>query len=121
MGSYVPLSRWLEGCLRGIEIHKKHDRMPGVLHRPMKYGHYGVQRFLIPFNKSSKKEIQDVTALCKELVEMILDIGGIPYKMPPWVAKIMMDRADPNFVELLKRIKRTLDPKGILNPGKLGI
>ncbi|NVM55750.1 MAG: FAD-binding oxidoreductase [Candidatus Helarchaeota archaeon] len=121
VGTYVPLSRWLEGCLRGIEIHKKYDRVPGVLHRPMKYGHYGVQRFLIPFNKSSKQDIQEVTALCKELVEMILDIGGIPYKMPPWVAKILMDRADPNFVQLLKRIKHTLDPNGILNPGKLGI
>lgn len=121
VGTYVPLSRWLEGCLRGIEIHKKYSRMPGVLHRPMKYGHYGVQRFLIPFNKSSEQDIQDVTALCRELVEMILDIGGMPYKMPAWVAKIMMERADPNFVQLLKKIKRTLDPNGILNPGKLGI
>ncbi|HUY00265.1 MAG TPA: FAD-binding oxidoreductase [Candidatus Deferrimicrobium sp.] len=121
VGSYVPLSRWLEGCLRGVEIHKKYDRIPGVLHRPMKYGHYGVQRFLIPFNKSSEQDVQDVSAMCKELVEMILDIGGIPYKMPSWVAKIMMERADPNFVKLLKKIKQTLDPNGILNPGKLGI
>lgn len=121
VGSYVPLSRWLEGCLKGLEIHKKYNRIAGVLHRPMKYGHYGVQRFLIPFDKSSRQDIETVTALCEELVEMILDIGGIPYKMPPKVAKIMMQRADPTFVELLKKIKYTLDPQGILNPGKLGI
>ncbi len=121
VGTYVPLSRWLEGCTRGVEIHYKYKRIPGILHRPMKLGHYGVQRFLIPFNKSSKKDIQDVTAMCKELVEMILDIGGLPYKMPAWVAKIMMKHADPNFVALLKKIKHTLDPNGILNPGKLGI
>ncbi|MHA1265018.1 MAG: FAD-binding oxidoreductase [Candidatus Helarchaeota archaeon] len=121
VGSYVPLSRWLEGCLKGLEIHEKYARIPGVLHRPMKYGHYGVQRFLIPFNKSDSKEIQNVTAMCEELVEMILDIGGIPYKMPPKVAKVMMKRADPNFVTLLRKIKATLDPNKILNPGKLGI
>ncbi len=121
VGSYLPLSRWLDGCLRGIEIHKKYGRKPGVLHRPMKYGHYGVQRFLIPFNKSNEQDIQDVTNMCRELVEMILDMGGMPYKMPPWVAKIMWERADPNYVKLLNKIKQTLDPNGIFNPGKLGL
>ncbi|MHA1131874.1 MAG: FAD-binding oxidoreductase [Candidatus Helarchaeota archaeon] len=121
VGSYVPLSRWLEGCLKGLEIHKKYGRMPGVLHRPMKYGHYGVQRFLVPFNKSDDQEIKEVTEMCMDLVEMILDIGGVPYKMPPRVAKIMMKRADPNFVALLRKIKHTLDPNGILNPGKLDL
>jgi FAD/FMN-containing dehydrogenase len=86
----------------------------------MKYGHYGVQRFLIPFNKASEQDIQTVTDMCKELVEMILDLGGIPYKMPAWVAKMIMERADPNFVALLKKVKHMLDPNGILNPGKLG-
>jgi len=121
VGTYVPLSQWLEGCLRGLEIHKRYDRIPGVLHRPMKYGHYGVQRFLIPFNKASEEDIQAITEMCKELVEMILDLGGIPYKMPSWVAKMIMNRADPEFVQLLKKIKQTMDPNGILNPGKLGI
>ncbi len=121
VGSYVPLSQWLEGCLRGIEIHKNYGRLPGVLHRPMKYGHYGALRFLIPFNKKNKQEIQKVSSLCKELLEMIVDIGGIPYKMPPWAAKILMNHADPNYVQLLRKIKQSLDPNRIFNPGKLGL
>jgi len=120
VGSYVPLSKWLEGCIKGIEIHKKYDKIPGVLHRPMKSGHYGVLRFLIPFDKSNEKEIEEIRAMVKELAEMILDIGGVIYKMPPWVAPKIMERADPGFVSLLKKIKKTLDPNGILNPHHLG-
>jgi glycolate oxidase len=120
VGSYVPLSRWLDGCIKGIEIHRKYDKIPGVLHRPMKSGHYGVLRFLIPFDKSNNEEIQEIRDMVKELADAILDVGGVVYKMPPWVAPKIMDKADPGFVNLLKRIKKTLDPNGILNPKHLG-
>ncbi|MHA1252386.1 MAG: FAD-linked oxidase C-terminal domain-containing protein [Candidatus Helarchaeota archaeon] len=120
VGSYVPLSKWLEGCIKGIKIHEKYNKIPGVLHRPMKSGHYGVLRFLIPFDKSNEKEIEEVRAMVKELANMVLDIGGIIYKMPPWLAPRIMDRADPEFVALMKRVKNMLDPNGIMNPNHLG-
>ena len=120
VGSYIPLSRWLDGCIKGIEIHRKYNKIPGVLHRPMKSGHYGVLRFLIPFDKSNEEEINEIRSMVKELATAILDIGGVVYKMPPWVAPTVMERADPEFVSLLKRIKKQLDPNGILNPHHLG-
>lgn len=120
VGSYVPLSRWLDGCIKGIEIHRKYGKIPGVLHRPMKSGHYGVLRFLIPFDKSNDEEINDIRNMVQELAQSVLDIGGVVYKMPPWVAPKIMKKADPGYVSLLKRIKKTLDPNSILNPHHLG-
>lgn len=119
VGSYVPLNKWLEGCERGIKVMEKYGWVPGVLHRPMKTGHYGVMRFYIPFNKSDPEEIKNVRKMCEELLDIVLDIGGFPYKVPAWAAKIAFEKADPNFVELMKKIKNLLDPNGIMNPGRL--
>jgi len=119
VGSYVPLTRWLEGCNKGIKVMDKYGFLPGVLHRPMKTGHYGVLRFYIPFNKSDPDELKTVRKMCSELVDVVLGIGGIPYKVPAWAAKKVFDNADPNFVELMKKVKKLLDPNGIMNPGRL--
>ncbi|MFX0133745.1 MAG: FAD-linked oxidase C-terminal domain-containing protein, partial [Candidatus Hodarchaeota archaeon] len=119
VGSYVPLNRWLEGCQRGLKVMEKYGWVPGVLHRPMKTGHYGVMRFFIPLNKSDPEELKKARKMCEEIVDIILDIGGFPYKVPAWAAKKAFERADPNFVGLMKKIKNLLDPNGIMNPGRL--
>ncbi|NVM04362.1 MAG: FAD-binding oxidoreductase, partial [Candidatus Helarchaeota archaeon] len=119
VGSYVPLNRWLEGCQRGLKVMEKYGWVPGVLHRPMKTGHYSVMRFFIPLNKSDPEELKKARKMCEEIVDIVLDIGGFPYKVPSWAAKKAFERADPNFVGLMKKIKTLLDPNGIMNPGRL--
>ncbi|MHA1785645.1 MAG: FAD-binding oxidoreductase [Candidatus Helarchaeota archaeon] len=119
VGSYVPLPKWLEACNEGLKVMDKYNFLPGVLHRPMKRGHYGVLRFFIPFNKNDQDEIKTVKKICNELVDIILDVGGIPYKVPAWAASKVFERADPNYVDLLKRLKKFFDPNGIMNPGRL--
>ena len=119
VGSYVPLNKWLEGCQRGIKIMDKYGFLPGVLHRPMKVGHYAVLRFYIPFNKSDSNEMKQVREMCNELVDVVLDVGGVPYKVPAWAAKKVFAVADPNFVDIMKKVKNLLDPNGIMNPGRL--
>jgi len=34
---------------------------------------------------------------------------------------MMLEKADQGYLDLLKRIKKLLDPNDIMNPGKLGI
>jgi len=119
VGSYVPLTKWLEACNRGLVVMDKYGFLPGVLHRPMKRGHYGVLRFFIPFNKNDPEEGKTVKKICNELLDIILDVGGVPYKVPAWAAEKLMERADPNYVDLLKRLKKFFDPNGIMNPGRL--
>lgn len=119
VGSYVPMSEWLNGCNRGLKIIEKYGFLPGVLHRPMKGGHYSVLRFFLPFNKNDPEDIQKAQKICEELLEAVLDVGGIPYKMPAWAASKVFERTDEGFVDLLKKLKQLLDPKGIMNPGRL--
>jgi FAD/FMN-containing dehydrogenase len=52
---------------------------------------------------------------------MELDQGALMYKAPEWASEMMMEKADPGYLDLLKRIKQLLDPNDIMNPGKLGL
>jgi glycolate oxidase len=89
--------------------------------RTMGLGRYSIMRFLIPYNRKDAQEVQEVREMMKELARMELDQGALMYKAPEWATGMMMEKADPGYLDLLKRIKRLLDPNDIMNPGKLGI
>ena len=73
----------------------------------------------MPFNSIDQEEIERVKETIEGICEIILDIGGVPYKMAPWAAKMVWEKSDISFYKLLKRIKDLLDPNNIMNPGRL--
>ena len=62
----------------------------------------------------SKKDIIDKA--WDELRQLELDLGGVPY----WTGKLwepyVLERVNPSFYNLLKKLKHTLDPDNIINP-----
>jgi len=46
-----------------------------------------------------------------------LELGGIVWKPELQAQKLILENMDPNTRELMKRIKKALDPNGIMNPG----
>ncbi len=119
VGSYVPHTNVADGLAKGHEILKELDFFPVVVLRPMKKDHYFVLRFIIAFNSSDKREVERAREAVDRVADVILDCGGTPYKMAPPIAKKIWDKADPSFYEFIAKIKDCVDPKGILNPGKL--
>ncbi len=119
VGSYVPPSRVGEGVERCRKIVLDNGLIPVGVLRPMKADHYFVLRFIIPFKSNDQEEIGRVKKALKGIVETVLDIGGVPYKMSPWAAKMVWEQSDISFYKLLKRIKNMIDPNDIMNPGKL--
>ncbi len=85
----------------------------------MKDNHYFVLRFIISFNSASQEEARNARKAIDGVSDVVLECGGTPYKMSPQVATKIWDRADPEFYNLLARIKDLIDPNGIMNPGKL--
>jgi FAD/FMN-containing dehydrogenase len=61
-----------------------------------------------------------VRQLNRDLYAILLDLGFLHYKAPDWAVEEMSGRAHPGFVELFDRVRRTLDPNGIMNPGRQG-
>jgi hypothetical protein len=119
VGSYVPPPVVAEGLRRCEAALRKYGLFPVGVLRPMKSDHYFVLRFIVPFNSVDESEKDSVRKATREVADTILDIGGVPYKMAPWMAQKIWKKADPSFFTLLQRVKNLLDPNGIMNPGKL--
>ena len=118
VGTYGPVSRWVEGLRAGLEVMERRGFPPLVVIRPMRGGHFGVLRYITTFDKKDEGEVHAVREMNAELTDVALNVGFVPYKTPPWVLRRHRDRIDPGFLALLEKIRSVMDPKGILNPGK---
>jgi len=89
-----------------------------IFMKSMKYSHYCSFMAILRYKKH--KEVEKIKKLQEEFLNIMLDNDCIPYKMPSWMTKIVKERCDPNWVKLLQRVKQTMDPNVIFNPGKWG-
>jgi FAD/FMN-containing dehydrogenase len=53
-----------------------------------------------------------------ELADLVLDHGYVPYKASAEAARRIVERADPGWVDLYRRIRDALDPERRMNPGR---
>ncbi|MHA1336439.1 MAG: FAD-linked oxidase C-terminal domain-containing protein [Promethearchaeota archaeon] len=98
------------------ELFRKYKREPLMLMKSMKYSHYCAFMTIIRYNQS--KEKKEIKELQRIFLELMLEYDCIPYKTPRWMAEIIRQKCDENWVKLLERIKKAMDPNNIFNPGK---
>jgi FAD/FMN-containing dehydrogenase len=120
VGCYGPMSKWLETAKKGCVLQDKYDLSRSCYTRIMKEGHFVGLRWMLPFDKGDPEMVKRIRALCSEQLDMVLEMGYIPYKTPFWAIRKLEERADPNWVKLHRKIKKMLDPNNILNPGRWG-
>jgi FAD/FMN-containing dehydrogenase len=116
VGAYGPTSRMEEGARAGIEAMERAGFPPLVVLRPMKRAHFGILRFIERFDRRDAEETARVARLNRELGRMLLDLGYVPYKCPAVLLDDVLERMDPGFRDLMLRVKRAVDPRGILSP-----
>jgi glycolate oxidase len=119
VGSYIPIFQWEEGYKRGKKIMLEHGFSSTIMMRAMNGSHYAVLRFILPFNKADANDVDNVKKCMVELSKLVLELGGIVYKTPKRLSPLVWKDADPGFVDLVNKVKKMLDPNGIMNPGKL--
>jgi FAD/FMN-containing dehydrogenase len=120
VGTYGPMSNWLETVKQGCALQDKHGFTRSCYTRLMREGHFAALRWLLPFNKEDPEYVQKIRELCSDQLEMVLSTGYIPYKTPVWAIRKLEERADPQLVNLHRRVKAMLDPNNIMNPGRWG-
>ncbi len=120
-GTFTPANKWVEVWNKWEKIYEKRNLSPAVRVTMYRGTHYGMLRAMTPINKHYPDQVENARLAIVEALMAILDAGGIPYKPPVDFAKEIYSRADPGYVELLKRVKDFIDPNQIMNPGKLWI
>ena len=86
--------------------------------RTMFGGHHWIARVNINFNKNDLEDVERARKCLMEIDENVRKLGSvIRYKAPPWAKKRNLEKANPTALELIRKIKRLLDPNGIMNPG----
>ncbi|MFH1129944.1 MAG: FAD-binding oxidoreductase [Pseudomonadota bacterium] len=116
VGTYGPLSQFEKFADGAIRLMNTYKRPPIVVSRPMNGGHFGVMRFISTFDKSNQDECRIVREINEKLVDLGLEFGFIPYKTPPWVVEKIRSRLDPAFMNVMQKIRATIDPNRIMSP-----
>jgi len=113
----VPISRLSECINASLDLTKTTD-LPVIL-----LGHVGDGNFhlLILPDATNPKEITEAETLNHQIVELALSMEGTcTGEHGIGMGKIdFLEQEHPTGIAVMKQLKNSLDPKGILNPGKL--
>jgi FAD/FMN-containing dehydrogenase len=120
VGTYGPMSRWLETLKKGCELQDKYGITRSSYTRIMNEGHFAAIRWLLPFDKGDPELVRRIKALCVEQMDMVISMGYIPYKTPVWAVRKLEKLVSPEWLNLHRRVKEMLDPNNIMNPGRWG-
>ena len=87
-------------------------------------GHVGDGNFhlVLLVDRADPAEVAKVDGVNERLVRRALRMGGTctgEHGVGLGKQEFLLEEAGTAGVELMRQIKRTLDPKGILNPGKI--
>jgi FAD/FMN-containing dehydrogenase len=86
----------------------------------MNEGHFVGLRWMIPYDKGDPETVRRVIAATNEQLDLVLEMGFVPYKTPVWAVRRLEELAGPELVGLQRRLKNLMDPNNILNPGRWG-
>ena len=117
-GSYSSTEKFEDLIVKTDRLYEKYNVPAYIMLKCMKQGHYGIFRPIFRFNQFDEAEKENVTNLMEEIADLCIDEGCIPYKTPVWMAKKMRKKINPGWLHLFDKIKKTMDPNGIFNPGR---
>jgi len=121
VGTYGPMSRWLEIVKKGCELQDKYDITRSCYTRIMNEGHFVGLRWMLPYDKGDPALVRRINDLCAEQLDLVLETGYIPYKTPVWAVRRLEEKVSPDWLKLHRRVKEMLDPNNIMNPGRWGM
>ena len=118
---YVPWRDAAKFCETAEKLMEKHKFSPVVWLAAVDHGRQGLVMPIVLFDPKSSEEYETVKTLDTEMTEQFLSMGGVPYRPNANVHAPMVMSKSKEYYELLKKIKRAVDPNGIMHPGRLAL
>lgn len=117
VGAFMPLEKVPTAYKKATEISRKYGIPPTIGSRLMSGTHTVVVFFSYSFNRADEKDMENARNALHDTNKLALELGGIPWKVELEGQKLVMEHMDDNYKNLLRLIKNSIDPKGIMNPG----
>jgi FAD/FMN-containing dehydrogenase len=114
--AYAPFGRLPEAFALAEEFGKKHDLKLRLIGYPFG-GPVLLAHAVIPWDTAKPETQQAALAQAREFMEALVRIGCVPHRVGTDFLPVIVKSIDPEYYHFVKRIKKMLDPKGIMNPG----
>jgi glycolate oxidase len=115
-GAILPIDKVPEAWKRGIEIAHKNGMLCSYVHQVL-MGNSIMFGFNYSFNRADEEDIEKTRQAIEESNKVTFELGGMVWKGEREAQQMTMEKMDPNTAALIKKIKASLDPNGIMNPG----
>jgi glycolate oxidase len=116
-GIILPIEKVPEAWRRAIEIARKHGMPYSFGHQLLSNGHSVMFGPVYSFNRADAEDMERARKALDDTNRLGLELGGVVWKPELQAQKLILENMDPGTRELMKRIKKALDPNGIMNPG----
>ncbi len=112
----VPMGKFIEASDLAEKIGEEHGLKITLRGYPMS-GPIMLAHATIPVTGPAASERKKALILARKLMGELMNIGGVPHRVGTDFLPVITKRLDPSYYDFIKKIKRVLDPKGIMNPG----
>jgi FAD/FMN-containing dehydrogenase len=116
-GAILPIEVIPRAWQSGIEIAHKYDLLYQLGIQLLPNGHSVMLAYSYPFNRAVAEEADKARGALDETNRLTLELGGVVWKPELPAQKLILKRMDTGTRQLIDRIKKMLDPNGIMNPG----
>ncbi len=116
-GAMIPLEKVPEAWRKGEEIAHKYGFYFSCANQVLAFGHEVMFGFNYSFNRADPEEVERVGEAMKETNDLVLSLEGIPWKADFYAQQRILAKMFPETYRLIQKIRKTLDPAGIMNPG----
>jgi FAD/FMN-containing dehydrogenase len=116
-GAILPIEVIPQAWRSGLEIAHKYAFMYQLGIQLLPGGHSVMLAYSYPFKRAVEEEAERARGALDDTNRLTLELGGVVWKPELPAQKLILERMDANTRQLMDRIKKTLDPNGIMNPG----